>query len=295
MSGNYASAAAFRQALEARLRSAAEKRAVQIQGLRLKVAIERLLARLFAPDRSPWLLKGGYAMELRFRPNARTTRDVDLTMQHPPVPRGLDRHIDEVHELLGTTAKRDMGDFFEYDIRPSKMVLHAATQGGSRFPVIARVAGREFARFHIDVGFGEVDLGVSELLIGDDLLAFAGLPPARVRAIPKAQQLAEKVHAYTFPWSDRDNTRSRDLVDMALLIERGELHGDAVLDALNRTFRHRGTHALPRTLSPPPPSWETEFPAIAAQADITSRNPREAFAVLEAYWSRLGLDRSASD
>lgn len=47
MARSYTSAAAFRQALETRLRTVAEQRGVQIQGLRLKVAIERLLARLF--------------------------------------------------------------------------------------------------------------------------------------------------------------------------------------------------------------------------------------------------------
>jgi hypothetical protein len=42
------------------------------------VAIERLLARLVVDKDPPWLLKGGYAMELRFRPKARTMSDIDL-------------------------------------------------------------------------------------------------------------------------------------------------------------------------------------------------------------------------
>ncbi|TVQ62833.1 MAG: hypothetical protein EA378_03195 [Phycisphaerales bacterium] len=83
MTRSYANAAAFRQALETRLRNIAQQRGVQIHGLRLKVAIERLLARLFHEPNQPWLLKGGYAMELRFRPKARTTRDLDLTLGDP--------------------------------------------------------------------------------------------------------------------------------------------------------------------------------------------------------------------
>jgi len=66
MTRSYATAAAFRTALETRLRSIAQERGVQIQGLRLKVAIERMLARLFRDPEPPWLLKGGYALELRF-------------------------------------------------------------------------------------------------------------------------------------------------------------------------------------------------------------------------------------
>jgi hypothetical protein len=57
------------------------------QTVQLKFAMERLLARLFhAPD-PPWLLKGGFAMDLRFRPKARTTKDVDLSVSLATVGR----------------------------------------------------------------------------------------------------------------------------------------------------------------------------------------------------------------
>ena len=47
--------------------------------LRRHLAFERLLARLFQTP-SPWALKGGYAMELRFQ-QARTTKDIDLVVE----------------------------------------------------------------------------------------------------------------------------------------------------------------------------------------------------------------------
>jgi hypothetical protein len=34
--------------------------------MQIKLLIERLLARLFADSNAPWLLKGGFAMELRY-------------------------------------------------------------------------------------------------------------------------------------------------------------------------------------------------------------------------------------
>ena len=40
---------------------------------------------LFVKPESPWLLKGGYAMELRLK-TARTTRDVDLALKQLPMP-----------------------------------------------------------------------------------------------------------------------------------------------------------------------------------------------------------------
>jgi uncharacterized membrane protein YciS (DUF1049 family) len=51
--------------------------------LRWQVALDRLLTRLFQvgqPLALPWVLKGGYAMELRIKA-ARTTKDIDLTMR----------------------------------------------------------------------------------------------------------------------------------------------------------------------------------------------------------------------
>jgi hypothetical protein len=71
----------FRKSLEARLKSIAEKTNQDLQRLRRKVAFERLLARIFYRNSDGFVLKGGYAMELRFS-TARATKDVDLTCLH---------------------------------------------------------------------------------------------------------------------------------------------------------------------------------------------------------------------
>ena len=74
MARKFASAAAFKASLEARIRKSALEQAIPISTLQLKFVMERLLARLFHDSNPPWLLKGGFAMDLRFRPKARTTR-----------------------------------------------------------------------------------------------------------------------------------------------------------------------------------------------------------------------------
>jgi hypothetical protein len=65
----YASAGALRTALEARLLERAKRRDEDLQRLRRQVAFDRLLARLFGTETAVrgWVLKGGYALELRFR------------------------------------------------------------------------------------------------------------------------------------------------------------------------------------------------------------------------------------
>jgi predicted nucleotidyltransferase component of viral defense system len=287
MTQAYANALAFLQALEARLRTVAAQRGTQIQGLRLKVAIERLLARLFHEASPPWLLKGGYSMELRFRPQARFTRDLDLTLRETMWRDGRPDRLSDAHEALMAAARRDSGDYFVFTIAPARKELTRAPAGGGEFGVTASVAGRVFAQFHVDVGFGDVELGAPEQLAGDDLLSFAGFAPARVLAIPRAQQFAEKLHAYTHPWTDRVNTRSRDLVDMVLLIERGDLHVDEVRHAVRKTFGQRGKRSVPVELDAPPPSWQAEFPAMAQQAGLEAGDLAAAFDALQAFWRRV--------
>lgn len=104
-------------------------------------------------------------------------------------------------------------------------------------------------------------------------------------AIPKPQQFAEKAHAYTYPWGDRVNTRTKDLVDLVLLLERGTLDAAAVRAALQATFDTRGTHPLPKTLAPPPASWEADFKAMAEEAGLSTPAYLAAFSVLERFWS----------
>jgi len=75
----YATAPAFRVALETRLKAIAAAEGADLQRLRRQVSFDRLLARFFKKRNAPWLLKGGYAMELRLR-TARTTKDIDISL-----------------------------------------------------------------------------------------------------------------------------------------------------------------------------------------------------------------------
>jgi hypothetical protein len=77
----YKTAGAFRTALETRLQMRARAETTDLQRLRRQVAFDRFLARMFSKGPKaayPWLLKGGYAMELRMHA-ARTTKDIDST------------------------------------------------------------------------------------------------------------------------------------------------------------------------------------------------------------------------
>lgn len=52
-----------------------------------------------------------------------------------------------------------------------------------------------------------------EAITALDWLDFAGILPPVILAISKERQFAEKLHAYTYQWASRSNSRTKDLLD----------------------------------------------------------------------------------
>jgi hypothetical protein len=146
-----------------------------------------------------------------------------------------------------------------------------------------------FARFRLDVGFGDVVLEQPDWVQGTPLLSFAGIAAARAALYPLPQHFAEKIHAYTFPWQDRDNTRVKDLVDLVLLVSSGLLAVDGVKRALRATFVTRDTHSLPQRLPRPPLGWAEPYAALSKELGLPALTLTDAYAYLEAIWEEWGL------
>jgi hypothetical protein len=246
-------------------------RATHSSGLRRQVAFDRFLARLFPKGPKgtyPWILKGGYAMELRIR-SARTTKDIDLTL-HDGTRLATDpeERRRQVRAMLQDSAAIQLNDYFEFFVGESREELDGAPEGGSRYSVDGRMDGRGFARFHVDVGIGDEVLEPVDVVEGRDWLAFGGIAPPSFPVISREQQFAEKVHAYSLPRGERVNTRTKDLINMLLLIRQGKLDNPRLAAALKTTFAKRATHPMPRNLEPPPSEWEPVFQVLARECDL---------------------------
>lgn len=285
----YATAGAFRRALEERLKRTSETEQIDLNRLRRQVSFDRLLARLFREEPAPWVLKGGYALELRFK-SARSTVDIDLTLQRVITTSAGGGANQVVREMLQNVAGIPLGDWFEFVIGPPVMDLMAAPYGGARYPVEARMDQRIFARFHLDAGIGDVVMQPLETIACRDWLGFAGIESSRVTMIACEQQFAEKLHAYTLP-RNAANSRVKDLVDLALLIESGGLDKQRILDALRLTFERRGTHQLPVRLDPPPADWRIPFQALAGECGLPS-DVTAAFAAVREFVEELLAGRA---
>lgn len=272
----YTSPGAFRQALEERLKTISRQEGTDFQRLCRQVAFDRFLARLVSEPGGDWILKGGYAMELRFVA-ARSTRDLDFTLRAGNTESALGH--------LQYAGEKEIGDFFSFRVGEAMMDLDAAPYGGARYPVEARLDGRTFVKFHVDVGIGDLILEPFETLTTRDWLAFAEISSPSITMIAREQQFAEKIHAYTMP-RPSPNSRVRDLIDLHLLIASGSLDASRCAEALRRTFERRNTHALPKEPAPPPADWDRPFRVLAEECGIDI-GYREAFDTLLRFWTAL--------
>ena len=169
----YSNAPAFRHALEHRLKSRAAGDGAGLARDRKRVAFDRLLARLLSVAPGQWLLKGGFALDLRLVDRARATKDIDIDWQD-----GRDTLL----EALIDASDFDEGDFFTFTIE--RIGLPEDRLGGShRFRITASLAARHFETFLLDVGFRAEESVATEILTTTDLLTFADIPPVEIRVL----------------------------------------------------------------------------------------------------------------
>jgi hypothetical protein len=263
----YGSGAAFRHALEDRLRVQGLQTGAPLGRLRKLVVFDRFPARLTHDRPDSWVVKGGLALQLRLGDRARTTKGIDVLLTTP---------TSDLHQSIVRAALLDLGDWFQFQVeRPTDdLAVHDA--GGVRLQVRGLLDGRRFEAFHIDVGQGEALLEPVDVLRTPALLAFAGIPPTLIPCYPLPQQVAEKAHAYTQPHPSGQSSRVKDLVDILLIARLGPIDARTLRQALETTFAGRRTHALPQRLPDPPAAWSAPFRRLAGEVGVEYRTLGEA-------------------
>jgi len=256
----YARAGDFRQALEQRLMNDARRDGVSLNHRRKLVVFERLLARLVqaAPER--WVLKGALALQFRFGPLARMTRDLDLGR--------IDDEEASVNDLL-VAHDVDLGDFFSFTVERARR-LELVDGAAIRFQVRASLANRRFEDVALDIGFTDSFTPQPELLLAPNTLRFAGFPSIEIPVVSLDQHIAEKLHAYCRLYPDeRVNTRAKDLADLVLIALLTDRDAEMLRTAIAHTFSQRG-NAPPVVVPQPPVRWAALFPVLARPIGITS-------------------------
>jgi predicted nucleotidyltransferase component of viral defense system len=282
----YESPAALRSALDARLQNEARQRGTRLDRLRRRAVFERLLIRLDVGRPNAWVLKGGTALEVRWRERARATRDLDLAYRDKLVDGGALRAL-----VIDQLSRDPDGDRFRFEVsRVSPLADDMAGRPAWRLPVRALLAGREFASVRVDIVARSEELVITERLLLPGVLSFAGYPSRDIEVVAPAQHFAEKLHALTRRWPDRENTRVRDLVDLIMLIEDGRLEPRQVRQVARHVFTVRGLHALPDDLPDPPASWSATYAMLANELDIAATDIVGAMASLRRFWAATRED-----
>jgi hypothetical protein len=223
------------------------------------------------------------ALEIRLGDRARSTRDLDLALRLAPAG-GPD-----VRELLAdllSVPREDDGFEFRVGV-PTAITLDEAGRPGWRFPVEARMAARTFANVRLDVVARDDEVSTTQRVELPGVLDFAGLERHEVEVVDSGQHFAEKAHAFTRTYGDRPNTRVRDLPDMVLLIDEGLVPTAELLSIVTRLFEARATPGVPRELPDPPAFWREQYPALAAELDVSAKTLDEAMAVVRNFWAAL--------
>ena len=265
----YKTSAAFRRALEERLRQRSLQGGQSLTRLRKMVAFDRFLARLAKKEPEAWIVKGGFALQLRLGTRARTTKDIDVSTTNRWTREETVAHLRAVASLT-------LGDWFEFEVSEPVEAATGAPGHGLRFPIRCLLDGRQFENFHLDVGYGDPVLETPDVVTAPDLLAFADIAPATVRCYPLTTQVAEKLHTYTRTYASGETSRARDLADILLAASLEQFNNAKLRQAIEATFQARASHAVPQEMPDPPGRLSTSYKQPARELDLSWPTIEEA-------------------
>lgn len=256
----YATSTAFRTALDQRLKNlAVESPSLSVERLRKAVAIERFLARLQL-NATPWMLKGGVALDYRLPDRSRSTIDVNLETVIAE---------DSIVALVLDATDIELNDYFTFFARRVPLYLTDEEATALRFRIEARLGGKRFETVTLDIGVRDAGSASPEIVFSRALLGFADIPPLEIPAIPLSQHLAEKLHAYTRIYAhDRLSSRVKDLVDIVLIVTSYSFDSESLVRELKRTFSHRGLHDIPGEFEVPPDFWTAGYRQLALEMGL---------------------------
>ena len=205
------------------------------------VAITAMLDRARDSYGDPmFVVKGGSALELRYRFRARATRDIDLEFTGT---------LDEIHEDVTACVVAGWSGFSGRVLDPQPLSIPWGSVTGQRLTVKLTYLGRSFANIPLEVATSK---SPEFEYVHSLRLDPVGLPsPDPIPCLSLSYQVAEKLHACTDPLDgERVNDRVSDLMDL-ILIE--DLSPELDLSATRKTcvavFAERSSHPWPPVVS----------------------------------------------
>jgi hypothetical protein len=274
---------ALRMALEQRLLTQSRETEVSLDRLRRRVVFERILARLQSAEPGLWVLKGGMALEVRLREQARLTKDMDLGLRDD-VADATDLR-ERLVEALGTDLEEDQ--FVLVPGPAAQLTEDGDGQPTWRVKVAAELAGKPFGAIQLDISPRTHELEATEVVTLPNSLEFAGVATAQAELIDLQRHAAEKFHAMLKDFGDRENTRVRDLVDLVILSEHELIEPSALASTIRHVWLERDDSPPPPGLPGLPETWRERYESLATELELDARTFPQAIALVEALWMRM--------
>lgn len=261
-SWQYATATAFRRALEDRLKTEAKTRNRALEELRREFLFHRFLALIFADPVSPWILKGGASLLIRLT-GARYSRDLDLLRLGELSP------AEAIAELRLLTKPR-VGDHLTFVI--GEGVAYSRANPVVEISVTAYI-GAQYGSFPIDLARDLHLIATPERIQPVAVTEVPGLGPLPEFVVyPLADQVADKVCAMyeRHGESGAPSSRYRDLIDLALIVSTCPLGAEPLSRALQSESLRRMLE-LPERVIAPSDQWPAAYANYARRTRINKR------------------------
>jgi hypothetical protein len=223
-----------------------------------------------------FLIKGGIACELRFQNQARATRDLDALFHG-----SLDELLTDLDTAFATPYSG-----FSFSYTPPEAVHET---GAHRFDVKLTYQGRGWATLRVEVSPPEGQAHEPEPVPALSVSEFGLTGPTEIACLSLRFQIAQKLHACTERFPDRENERVHDLVDLQLMEELIEDYS-RVKAACIEIFNLRGTHAWPPTLTVEP-NWPETYRELAAELDFPTKDIAEAITRVQGLIDEIRAER----
>ena len=271
---SYGSPAAFRRALTDKLKAIAADSRWELPQLQRQIAYDRLLERLYMVD-DQWIVKGATALLARDL-GVRGTIDVDIYRAEAS---------DTAEVQLRQAADRDIGDWFRFEIGPSRAVADGAS--ARRLPVKAFVGTTVWVGFHVDLVGTDVRMtGQPEDVPPLARVAMPDVEQHGYRAYPLVDHIADKIAATFDRYGEMraPSTRYKDLVDLVAIIRGASTDAVEQSAALASEAERRGLTLPDHFAVPVVALWEPGYRAEAERSLLpVARTLEEALAVVRPF------------
>ena len=215
-----------------RLLNLAREQQVRFEGMLQRYAVERFLYRLSASDEvDRFTLKVAALLRIWTGQELRPTRDVDFLARGARDEAAIRSAL---RDVCGMPCREDGVDFDPATTSITSIRIDQPN-GGLRARIRGSL-GRVRLAVPVDIGFGDVITPDRE---EQDYPTLLDLPVPRLWTYPRETLVAEKFEAMVSLGTE--NSRVKDLWDVACLARRFAFDGETLRTAIAETFRHRGT------------------------------------------------------